>query len=148
VVVAADTATWIGVAVGIVGALAGIAGLWGVFRWFRPAFRARIDERRQAIRLDVTNKGRAGGWIREVAAIDAQRNELDAAFAGLEGERFRPVELPGHTSWWLILAASRANGPFPEATSVLVRWGRGSERTLAPEKTKGVSYYGMNSQWP
>jgi hypothetical protein len=149
ITVAADTAAWIGAIAGTVAAVAAIAALWGVFRWFKPTFRARVDARRQAIRLDVVNDGRAGGWVNEVAVIGRDAGELNATFFDLEGGDFRRGDIPPHSRWHLIIRAPRGN-PFPADAAVLVKWGRRGTRTLIPEATTGTSYYGekLKSQWP
>jgi hypothetical protein len=98
---------------GVIAALAGTATLLTTIKRFRLKLRATIDARRQAIRLEVASKGRASGWIRDVVAIDGNLRVLDVAFAGLTDEAFKAAELPGHSSWELIINALPSNGPFP-----------------------------------
>ena len=148
--VAADTATWIGAIATAVGAVAAIAGvLWNMFRRFRPALRARVDARRQAIRLDVVNDGRAGGWINEVAVTGRDAGDMDATFFDLEGGDFRAAEIPPHSSWYLIIRAARGS-PFPPDAEVYVEWARRGKCSLEPERVATTSYYAdeLKSLWP
>lgn len=144
----ADTLAWVGAGASVVSAVVGFAALYAVFKWFRPKFVARIDERRQAIRLDVVNNGRAAGRVRKVAPVDKQSVELDARYAGLKDSRFVPAEISGHSTWLLILEAQPQTGAFPPGTRLLVAWGRRKQRALKLESTHGVSYHGMESDWP
>jgi hypothetical protein len=146
--VVADTLAWVGAIGGAVGAAVAIISLYGVFKWFRPKFRARIDGRRQGIRVDVVNEGRAEGRIRKVALVDEQLGELDARCAGLNDGRFHPAEIPGRSKWFLIIEALRETGAFPMGARILVAWGRRKERLLELEPTENVIYYGLTSDWP
>jgi hypothetical protein len=145
----ADTAGWIGAIAAIIGIPAAVAGAIAVFKWFRPEFRARIDGRRQAIRLDVDNKGRASGRIRTVAPVDAELAEIPAEYPGVDGRDSVSAEIPGRSAWFLIIeAAPRESAVFPEDTRVFVRYGRRKERQLELEPAPKVGYWGMNSNWP
>jgi hypothetical protein len=137
----------IGAIASVAGALAAVAALWGVFRWFRPTFRARVDERRQAIRLDVANRGRASGWITRVAVIGPDGIHQQTNFAGFTGGQFKAAEVPGRTSWWLIIESTPVAGAFPEHAQVLVE-SRGRRRSIVPEVAAGLSYHGSKSNWP
>jgi hypothetical protein len=147
-VLAADTAGWIAAIAAIVAAIATPIAWYTVFKRFRPKFQARIDARRQAIRLDVVNKGRAKGRIRKAAAIDETLVEQKAQYGGLKDGVFYPIEVPGKSTRFLIIEASEESGPFPEGVHVLVAWGSRKERQLTLEPTDNVSYYGMKSDWP
>lgn len=146
--VIADTVVLIGTIAGVVAAIAGIAALWAIFGWFRPQFDAKIDARRQAIRLGVHNKGFATGQVSEVAVINGRRVDLGPEFFGLEEQRFWAAELPKRSAWHLIIRARRPT-PFPADARVRVRWGKNKVRDLVPEPQE-TSYYGpeMTSQWP
>ena len=145
----ADTAAWIGIGAGVVSAVAALAGLYAVLKSFRPRLRARIDGRRQAIRVDVANAGRAGGRISGVAVVRPDMEEVDATFAALPDGRFKPAEIPGRSGGWhLIVGADRQSGGFPDDVLVRVSWGLRGERLLEPEPAPDVSYHGMASQWP
>lgn len=146
--VLADTAAWLGAGAGVIGAVAAVLGLFAVFKWFRPKFRARSDDRRQAIRLDVVNDGRAAGCIRKAAPVDEQLGELNARYAGLNDGRFHAAEVPARSTQLLIIEALPETGEFPSGTRVLVAWGRRKQRVLDLEPSDGVSYYGMGSDWP
>jgi hypothetical protein len=150
VIAGADTATWIGAAAGAVGAVAAVLGLWAVFRRFRPEMTARIDGRRQGIRIDFENRGRAAGRVSRVAIVrGGSMTEVPAEFAGLPEERFRAAELPARSGdWYLIAAAPRTDGAFPEGVRVHARWGLGRRKTIEPEEAPDVGYAGMASQWP
>jgi hypothetical protein len=144
----ADTAGLIGAIAAVIVVPGGIAAALAYFKLFRPKFRARIDGRRQAIRLDVDNKGRGGGRIRTVAAIDAGRGEINAEYPGVSGGS-AAAEIPGRSTWFLILEASPRDGAvFPEGVRVLVRYRRRTERELELEPAPGVSYWGVPSDWP
>jgi hypothetical protein len=133
--------------VAIVGAVAAVAALWGVFTRFRPRFEARVDERRQAIRLDVANKGRASGRIGDVTVVDGELVGLPCAFAGLS-DGYYAAEIDGRSNWFLIIEAIREEGPFPEDAQVRVEWGRGPAKLIAVTQEKDTAYFGMKSKWP
>jgi hypothetical protein len=148
--VSTDTIALIGAIAGVVAALAGVIALWAVFRRFKLSIRARIDERRQAIRVDLKNKGRASGQVSEVAVIDQHLVDLDPQFFGLDGDRFRSARLPKQSSWFLIIRDRSANREFPPDARVRVRWGKRKKRDLVPEQVSATSYYGdlLKSEWP
>jgi hypothetical protein len=147
-IVLADTVALLGTIAAIVAAVAGLLALWAVFQRFRLKLDAKFDERRQAIRVEFDNQGRASRFINAVAVVDPKRTEVPATVAGLPDGRFSPTELPGRTSWYLILAADRAAGAFPGQVQVRVEWGRRRTRLISPTTTSGTAYYGLNSKWP
>ena len=142
-----ELAAWVGViiaAVGLVGtAIQVLIGL----PWFRPRFKARIDKRRQAIRLDVKNRGRRTGRVNDVLVINSDTVQIPCEFAGLPEGRFQPADIPGRSLRHLILAAVRARGSFPADAEVKVKWGLDKERTVKP-KQNDAAYYGEDSHWP
>jgi len=146
--VAAGTVEWVALVVGVVGAVVTVIGLHGDFKWFRPKFRARIDGRRQGIRLDVDNRGRAQGRIRKVVLVDEQLDEWHARYAGLGEGCFHPAEIPARSKWFLFIEAPRETGEFPMGIRILVAWGRRKQRLLELEPSESVSYYGRKSDWP
>ena len=85
-------------ALGILGAFVTI---WQWHRSsFRPKIRPRIDNRRQAVEVQIINTGRAGGIVNQVDIVvpGQARNEFDVvgvAFKGFTDEKFRPVARPG-----------------------------------------------------
>jgi hypothetical protein len=144
-VVAADAAAWLGVAVAVVGVV--VSALVAVTR-FRPKFTARIDRRRQAIRVDAVNRGRLEGYVHDVAVVDEHDDEHPCEFAGLPDGRFETAKLARARTQYLIIRASRTKGPFPDGVRVKVKWGRKRQRSLTPEPTN-TSYYGedLKSDW-
>lgn len=147
--IAAIDAAVVGAIAAVVGIPVGVATAFlGPVKRFRPHAKARIDERRQGIRLDLRNKGRASGRINQVAVVGNGDVELpEARFAGLPGDRFKPAELPARAKRYLIITATPATGAFPPSTRVRVEWGTGKNRTLEPKESKDVAYYGMESDW-
>lgn|GEM_PF-3678875 len=145
----ADTAVMIGTIASVVAAVVAVVALWAIFGWFRPRFDAKVDERRQAIKLEIDNKGFVSGQVNEVAVINGRNVDLEPKFFGLDDERFWAAELPRRSSWRLIMRARRGN-PFPEDARVRIRWGNNKERAVVPEHMNGKSYYGpqVTSQWP
>lgn len=142
--IAADAASWIG-------ALAGVAALGvgsAALTRFRPSFTARVDRRRQAIRLDVVNRGRATGVVSEVAVIGPTNDELPCDFAGLPDGRFQRAALDGREPKHLIIRARQNTGPFPPDVRVKVVSGRRRTKVLTPLPTN-TSYYGddLLSDW-
>jgi hypothetical protein len=138
----------------VVGAIAAVVAaaltVWAALRRFRPKIRARIDERRQAIRLDIRNKGGASGQISDLAVIDTNHIDLDPEFFGLADGHFRSARLEPHHSYKLIIRARKESGEFPPNVRVRIGWGKGKIRDFFPTQIKGISYYGPmeRSEWP
>lgn len=114
---------------------------------FRPDFAAQIDAERQAIRLDVKNKGRASGQVRLVAVVDVDGTEHSAQFAGLPEGKFHSAWLGGRETRHLIIAADKGSGAFPSGVGVRVEWGKDGEEVL-PLVPVAHLMHGLESNWP
>jgi hypothetical protein len=146
-VIVADTAAWVAAIAAVATAAVASAAIVVVPR-FRPTFGAYVDARRQGIRLDVVNKGRAAGLVSSVAVVDGKDIEIDARFAGLAKGKFAPAQLQPRASYFLTIEAVKKNGPFPDDARVKVVWGKAKKRTLVPESVGDRAFYGDESNWP
>jgi len=141
----------------IIGGIAAVLALKGVFARFRPSFSAAIDANRQAIRLDVANRGGKPGRINSVGVVGADwETSMPSKFATLPDGKFHSAELKPGAERHLIVMAGRDSGPFSPEAIVYVRWGNRKERYwqrprrayLEPVQVTDVSYYGEDSDWP
>lgn len=142
--VLADAAGVIGAGAAVVGVLLTIAGL--IVR-FRPKFDVAIDGRRQAIRVEVSNKGRLKGRINKVSVLDSRDLEVPSSeFAGLPKGEFHSGQISRKEVRSLVINAEKGKA-FPKDVRVFVKWGLRGKREIPPTKTD-VSYYGTKSDWP
>jgi hypothetical protein len=125
-------------ALGILGAFVTI---WQWHRSsFRPKIRPRIDNRRQAVEVQIINTGRAGGIVNQVDIVvpGQARNEFDVvdgvAFKGFTDEKFRPVALPALASMLIVIRAP-ADQPFATSVRVLVDVGAARPKKVSPVST-------------
>jgi hypothetical protein len=132
----------------VIAAIAAVAGLAAVFTRFKPRFDAKIDKRRQAIRLEVVNKGRRDGRISNVSVIEPQGTEVPSKFAGLSKSKFHSASLSKGDLWALVIEAEKGS-PFAKDIRIFVKWGWGRWRRkeLTPEPAD-TSYHGTESDWP
>jgi hypothetical protein len=145
--VLADTIETIGVVAGVVGAVATILGLAAVFARFRPKFDVTIDERRQAIRVKISNAGRLQGRINGVSVLDATDHEVPSEFAGLSKGAFHSGLVSRKEARSLVINAGQRES-FADGVRVFVQWGRRRKKEITPDEKSGVSYYGEKSNWP
>jgi hypothetical protein len=137
-------------ALGILGAFVTI------WQWrrtgFSPKIRPRIDDRRQAIEVQIINTGRAGGIINQVDVVvpGQERNEDDVvdgvAFKGFTDEKFRPVALPAMASMLIVIRAP-ADDPFAANVRVLVDVGAARPKRASPVSTN-LGLAGLTSLLP
>ena len=111
---------------------------------FRPQIKAAIDEQRQAIRLDVTNGGKDGGSVSDVAVVNAHR-ELPATFPCYQGGEFAQTPL-GSSEHVMIVIHAVPPKSFPEDVRLRVGWS-GGEDHFTPEHTD-ERYYNLKPQLP
>jgi hypothetical protein len=140
VIVAADIAAWIGAAAAV---LAIGIPFW-VLR-FRPRFSAKLDERRQGIRLVVDNRGRGSGRVNEVIVVNDVRDAVPSKFPDFPSGRFAPLDVPGRTKHELTIVAAKERGAFAPDVRLVIRWGR-RETELVPDYTPGVSFHAPDAQ--
>jgi hypothetical protein len=115
---------------------------------FRPHCSVRIDARRQAIRLQIRNRGRANGAIERIVIVDPAGFAINpaASIAGYEGGNFKPTTLPGLSAMSLIITPPLGTTVFPEGVRVKADWGTG-ETTKLPQPVD-VGYAGLPSVLP
>jgi hypothetical protein len=141
--VLADAAGIIGAGAGVVAVVLAVITL--VVR-FRPRFDVTIDERRQAIRVTVSNSGRLEGRINEVSVLDADDHEVPVEFAGLPKGEFHSGQMSHKVARSLVINATKPK-PFAEDVRVFVKWGRRRKKEIVPTR-KDISYFGETSDWP
>ncbi len=111
---------------------------------FQPRIEAAIDERRQAIRLDVTNDGEAEGSVSDVAVVDARR-QLPATFPCYRGGEFERTSL-GSREHVMVIVHAVPPTTFPDDARLRVRWSGGKDYFVP--KHKDQHYYGLKPQLP
>jgi hypothetical protein len=128
----------------------GIAGLgftWWQWRasGFRPQCSAEVDGNRDAVRVQIRNKGRAPGVISDVAVVDDRGLDLDwPRFNGFRDGAYRATRLPGLDMMQLIIEAPEEH-KFELAQKVFVEWGDSTTLALAPVD---VGLFGLDSILP
>ena len=136
---AASVTDWISA---VSAAALGVAGLFvTLWQWhasgFRPRFTVLIDQRREAVQVQIANRGRAPGVIKTVALVqgdDPTKAEIDAEVRGFD-DRFSPIMLPGLSPMTIVLRVpeSAPKGvAFPEDAEVQIEWGAGKRTWLEP----------------
>lgn len=140
-VIAADVAAIAAVAGVVVAIVAMVVSAVVGLQRFRPTFEVAVDERRQAIRLDVVNKGRASGSINSVAVIAPGGMELPAEFPDFRDGKFTSYQLTNDKAVQWTIKAVKDSGSFPADARVLIGWGKGKQRTVTPKHKSDVSYY-------
>jgi hypothetical protein len=144
--VLADIVEDLSLAVGIIAVIVAIAT---AFVRFRPKFEARIDGNRQAILLNVRNKGRLDGRVNAVSVLasDGRLAIPNIVFPGLSDGKFHSGQISHKQSRSLVINAEKEN-PFPDSIKVFVKWGSGRSRLITPKLMPEISYYGTESNWP
>lgn len=137
--------------VGVIGAITGVVGvvlaIIGLIVRFRPKFDVTIDERRQAIRVKVSNAGRLTGRINEVSVLDAKDLEVPSEFAGQPDGKFHSGRVKRKEARSLVIKAAERK-PFADDVRIFVKWGRRHEKEIVPEQKTDISYYEETSNWP
>jgi hypothetical protein len=127
-----STASWVGAVGTCVLGITGLAFTW--WQWwangFRPQLTAEIDARREAIRVRITNKGRAAGVIGRLAVTDDEGVEVEQVTANGYAEGcFRPTRLSGLDYMEVVFECA---GNFCASNRVSVDAGKVSEIRLSP----------------
>jgi hypothetical protein len=133
---------WISaVSTAALGILGSFVTIWQWSRTgFGPKIKPRIDQRRQAIEVQIINTGRAGGIINQIDIVTPgqKRKEYDVvdevAFKGFPEEVFRPVALSAMTSMLIVIRAP-AGHPFAADVRVLVDVGAKRPEIVTPAST-------------
>lgn len=143
-----STPSWISA---VATSVLGIAGLtFTLWQWwasgFRPSVKVELDAAREAIRVRITNRGRAAGVIGRLAAVDGRGIEIPWASAnGFAEGKFSPTRLPGLDYMEVILEASR-DCTFDIEHMLQVDWATTTKRvSLTPVD---VGLYGTSSLLP
>lgn len=139
-------------AAGIVGAAVGAAALVltaiGLIVRFRPKFDVAIDERRQAIRVNISNRGRLEGRINEVSILGSGDLEIPSSeFEGLPNGKFHSGRISRKEARSLVIKAEKEKA-FPEGIRVFVKWGLRGKNEILPRQETDISYYGERGSWP
>lgn len=143
---AADWITAIATATLALGALFAIWQFW--VQGFRPRCKAKIDARRQAMLLQIKNRGRADGVIGRVVVIDENGLAIEPAppIDGYPSGAFSATILPAYVAMRLIIGLPSGLAAFPEKVRVKVDWGSG-EKLMRPKQVR-VGYAGLPSVLP
>ncbi len=148
---AASTPTWITtVATAFLGIVVAIFAVWHVrMNGFRPRCTAKIDARRQAMLLQVQNRGRVDGEIAGIELLDASgaASRRLLVVEGYKDGRFEATALPARAVMRLIIKPPAALDSFPPRTYVRVVWVTGA-KAISPAQEYGVDYAGMTSALP
>jgi len=131
---------------GLFGAAFAVWQFWA--QGFRPRCAARIDVARQAIRLQISNRGRADGVIGRVVLVDAEGFAIQPGplIDGYPSGNFTATTLPAHAAIQLMIGKPQSRAALPEGVLVKVDWGTG-EAVLTPKPVK-VGYAGLPSVLP
>jgi hypothetical protein len=114
---------------------------------FRPRCRVKIDVKRQAILLQIRNRGRAGGVIARIVVVDANGLALQPA-PPIDGysSGFTATTLPANAGMRVIIMHPNNISRFPDGVRVKVDWGTG--QTLLTPEPVDVGYAGLPSVLP
>ena len=129
-----------------------------VWQWHRsgfgPKLSSRIDAAREAIELQIVNKGRIGGIISQVEVVKsdpAGRDYVvidDVTVEGFAGGAFQPVRLPAMTSMLLVILAPDGR-PFSAGVRLAVGAGASGRKMVTPVETPpGLGLSGLTSVLP
>jgi hypothetical protein len=148
---AASTPAWI-TAVSVLFLAIVVASLagWHVrMNGFRPRCTAKIDARRQAMLVQLQNRGTVDGEIVRIELLDvsglASRRVL--VVEGYNDGRFEATALPARAAMRLIIKPPADLDSFPARTYIRVVWIAGV-KALAPRQDDDADYAGMASTFP
>jgi hypothetical protein len=149
--VAASTPAWITAVSVLILAIvvASLAGWHVRMNGFRPHCAAKIDTRRQAMLLQVQNRGSVDGEITRIELLDASglASRRAVVVEGYNDGRFEATALPARAAMRLIIKPPVDLDSFPPRTYIRVVW-IGGVKALAPPQDDDADYAGMASTLP